>query len=364
MSLETRAKEAALRAKGEAMSVEVPESEDVVRERWARQRTRVGVVSTVVVLIVAVGVVALIASRHDDHSSLATSHPVPRARLEFREVQGELPYTSAQPSTSCENGLLVTPPALRTARADVNLPDRADKHGKHSVCYELGPVLLDGSGITSAQPFDDPSTGWVLNIHFGNDDFLMKVARPEVNKNVAIVVDDVVQSAPVINPGITGRDVTITGNFTEAEATQLAAELNGVQPSDIKVPPAATPTTQPLSPGLQLVGLPPRCDPTHLAGTMNCMPEVALSIDVAATSVRHDKDQGWVVDIKLKTEELARFGNDKPVEVQVDGVGASATRNGNVFTVIGPQAAFPAPMVGPWTQARAQSIAQHIKDGN
>jgi beta-lactam-binding protein with PASTA domain len=35
-----------------------------------------------------------------------------------------------------------------------------------------------------------------------------------------------VLSAPTINQGITGRDVTIAGNFTQAEAEKIAAELS------------------------------------------------------------------------------------------------------------------------------------------
>ena len=37
---------------------------------------------------------------------------------------------------------------------------------------------------------------------------------PYVGKQVAIELDGVVQSAPEINPGITGRDVQITGDFS------------------------------------------------------------------------------------------------------------------------------------------------------
>ena len=44
-------------------------------------------------------------------------------------------------------------------------------------------------------------------------------------KEVAIELDGVVQSAPMIQPGITGRDVQITGQFTEDEAKDLALVL-------------------------------------------------------------------------------------------------------------------------------------------
>jgi preprotein translocase subunit SecD len=52
-----------------------------------------------------------------------------------------------------------------------------------------------------------------------------KVATPYVNKQVAIELDGIVQSAPTINSGITGRDVTISGQFTSKQAHQLALVL-------------------------------------------------------------------------------------------------------------------------------------------
>ena len=66
---------------------------------------------------------------------------------------------------------------------------------------------------------------WEVNVHFKNNDFVQKVAKPYVNKQVAIELDGVVQSAPTINQGITGQDVTISGNFTSKEAHQLALVL-------------------------------------------------------------------------------------------------------------------------------------------
>ncbi len=54
---------------------------------------------------------------------------------------------------------------------------------------------------------------------------MQKVAGPYVNQRVAIELDGVVQSAPTINPGITGRSVQISGAFSKGEATDLARLL-------------------------------------------------------------------------------------------------------------------------------------------
>ena len=90
----------------------------------------------------------------------------------------------------------------------------------------LGPVLMTGKdiGSTSTQ-YDSNSSQWAANVHFKNNDFVTKIAVPYLNKTVAIELDGVVQSAPVINPGITGKDVEITGNFSQGQAKDLALIL-------------------------------------------------------------------------------------------------------------------------------------------
>ena len=93
------------------------------------------------------------------------------------------------------------------------LPARPDDHHRHATSARADAVV-------------DPTTAaWIVNVHFKNNDFVTKVAEPYVNKQVAIELDGVVQSAPTINPGITGQNVTISGNFTSKEAHQLALVL-------------------------------------------------------------------------------------------------------------------------------------------
>ena len=134
--------------------------------------------------------------------------------------------TPTQQTSSCQEGKLVTPRNKDTAaNPQVILPDKPAKNGKHSLCYVLGPTLLTGKNIGKATKFLDPTNGWQVNVTFKNDDFVKKIAGPYVNKNVAIVLDGIVQSAPTINPGITGRNVTISGTFSEKEAGDLALAL-------------------------------------------------------------------------------------------------------------------------------------------
>ncbi|MFM8236433.1 MAG: protein translocase subunit SecD [Actinomycetota bacterium] len=170
---------------------------------------------------------------------------------QFTETTVPTPPTAPTPPTSvptavstCEAGKLVTPRAQATASATVILPD-VDR----TLCYKLGPTLLTGRNVGEAEAFINPSTAeWAVNVTFRNDDFVTKVAQPYVNKDVAIELDDVVLSAPRINPGITGRDVQISGSFTEREARDLALALRyGALPVQFD---SAQQTVQSVSPSL------------------------------------------------------------------------------------------------------------------
>ena len=130
--------------------------------------------------------------------------------------------TTAPPAgqTTCQTLIKSSPPDTDSAKAVV-LPDR-----KHTQCYVLGPAVVTGRSVGSASAtYDSNSSQWVTNVHFKNNDFVNKIAGPYLNKLVAIELDGVVQSAPVINSGITGRDVQISGQFSQGEAKDLALVL-------------------------------------------------------------------------------------------------------------------------------------------
>ncbi|HEV7526738.1 MAG TPA: hypothetical protein VGP92_17355, partial [Acidimicrobiia bacterium] len=148
-----------------------------------------------------------------------------RDSLQFREVLTTTPYpTGTNPGTqnACEPGGHVPPASTATEPAQIALPDR-----KRTACYVLGKVLLTGHDIVTAQAVVNPTTAaWEVNLHFANDNFVTKVAAPYEGRQIAIVVDGVVESAPTINPGITGQDVTISGSFDEATARAIARRLS------------------------------------------------------------------------------------------------------------------------------------------
>ncbi|GIU87966.1 MAG: protein translocase subunit SecD [Acidimicrobiia bacterium] len=113
------------------------------------------------------------------------------------------------------------------ADASVWLAGRdGDGDGEPDGCYLVGPTLLTGRAIADARArYDETTAGWIVDVEFRNDDFATQVAQPNVGRQVAIDLDGVVQSAPVINEGITGRNVVIEGSFSEGEARDLALVL-------------------------------------------------------------------------------------------------------------------------------------------
>jgi preprotein translocase subunit SecD len=183
--------------------------------------------------LVVVAVAACVLSACSSSSKRVVVPPVPppstpstpsnleREALQFREVQGVLPYAGTA-STTCQNGRIVAPAASDVPSADVILADRAKKS-----CYVMGPVLLTGRNVVGAQAVvNDTTAAWEINVHFANDDFVTKVATPETGRQIAIVLDHVVESAPTVNQGITGRDITISGSFDEATARAIAKKLS------------------------------------------------------------------------------------------------------------------------------------------
>ncbi|HUZ62838.1 MAG TPA: protein translocase subunit SecD [Acetobacteraceae bacterium] len=100
-------------------------------------------------------------------------------------------------------------------------------------------VQVDGSTLTNAQAGQDPQTGqWVVNFTFdsvGAREFA-SVTRANVGHPFAIVLDNQVISAPVIREPITGGQGQISGDFTAAQATDLALLLRaGALPAPLKV---------------------------------------------------------------------------------------------------------------------------------
>ncbi len=87
---------------------------------------------------------------------------------------------------------------------------------------------MNGATVTKASPAKDLQ-GIVVNLEFndeGSEQFGKLTSHNNVGRQLAVVLDDIVQSAPVLREAITGGHCQISGNFSWKEASDLAAVLN------------------------------------------------------------------------------------------------------------------------------------------
>jgi preprotein translocase subunit SecD len=204
------------------------------------------------------------------------------AELRFRPVLGALPVPSATTTTtasttttapgettttaapSTESGTSsttttattvipgTTPRDQATAEATVVLPEIDSKTGKPTRLYELGPAKATGKIVKSAtaQPPSGLTGDWSVSVTLTSDGNTLFNelaaacfnATPECpTKAIAIELDNVVKSAPTVQQAQFNGEVSITGQFTEQEARDLALVLRfGALP--VQLEPQSTQT--------------------------------------------------------------------------------------------------------------------------
>jgi len=165
----------------------------------------------------------------------------------------QAPTTTAAPATTVPTTAApgATPPPVpapatgaipTTSRED----DKADqivvlplKEGdKITARYRLGPSELSGKAVKSARAqFDQTGSAWQVDFTLtgsGAKEFDALAAR-NVGKQVAIVLDGVVKSAPTIQQAEFNGRGQISGSFSEKEAKDLALVLRyGSLPVELK----------------------------------------------------------------------------------------------------------------------------------
>ena len=107
--------------------------------------------------------------------------------------------------------------------------------------YLLGPSVIDGKHVSNAiaSPVEAngvPTGQWQIDLTFdktGTTEFATETSQlyqqaqsQQGTGQFAITLDGVVESAPVVQNAITTGSATISGSFTEAQASQLATTLN------------------------------------------------------------------------------------------------------------------------------------------
>ena len=180
-------------------------------------------------------------------TTAAPASPTTAAPATLRPEGAELAQgatTTAPPATTAPTTAAPAPDATATtvpAAATGGIPtstreeDKAEavvvlpikEKGKISGRYRLGPTELTGKAVKSARAQFDQQQGWLVAFTLngkGSTEFDALAAR-NVGKQVAIVLDGVVQSAPTIQQASFGGSGQITGSFTEREAKDLALVL-------------------------------------------------------------------------------------------------------------------------------------------
>lgn len=170
------------------------------------------------------------------------------ARLEQREVTGAIPKMSL-PETDVPGAAAVPGPNPEFEETELTCATEAERLTEAcsyealkdqnvvflsedgSTKFKLGPVRLSGDAISSALAQRDVDGsrggGWFLSFELTADGSktFSELTKQMVGKELAIVVDQSVLSAPTVRGQIVGGG-EITGDFTEDETRDLATALN------------------------------------------------------------------------------------------------------------------------------------------
>jgi preprotein translocase subunit SecD len=143
------------------------------------------------------------------------------ARLEFKLVD-----------------LTADPTQVQAGRAPVGSQVLPMAEGGGRIAVIRRAMVTGDQLIDAQQGFDQTTNEPVVNIRFdgsGGRRFA-RVTQENVGKPFAIILDDVVLSAPNINEPILGGSAQISGNFTVQSANDLAVQLrSGDLPLEFKV---------------------------------------------------------------------------------------------------------------------------------
>lgn len=151
------------------------------------------------------------------------------AQLQFRLVQESKSEADAKKA-----GWVVSTGDQLQSDKEVYL---AYKGPKETTILKLGPTQLTGDAIASAAvsvPEGSPQVDFKLTDQ-GKGTFA-ELTKANEKKQLAIVLDYVVESAPTIESAITEGEGRITGDFTDQEAKDLAIVINtGALPVELKL---------------------------------------------------------------------------------------------------------------------------------
>lgn len=143
------------------------------------------------------------------------------AEIENGRIIVEIPYKPGEKDFNPQKAIdEIGKTALLTFQeVDENLKDEENRY------KPTGKIVLEGKDVKDAFVSSDPETGsLVVSLQLkpeGRQKFADATLRL-MKKPIAIFMDDVLISAPIVNSHITTGEAVITGSFTPEEASNLA----------------------------------------------------------------------------------------------------------------------------------------------
>ena len=154
--------------------------------------------------------------------------PAPRREnydsdIQFVQVQERWREAVAQQANASAD-LVARAAGIEGAIVAPGEEDDADEAGRY---YLLGPALLSGKELETAGLSPDNLGRMGVSLSFNSEGARLfeEATGRLVGKQIAIVLDGVVISAPVVQDRIAGGQAQITGRFTADEASRLAIML-------------------------------------------------------------------------------------------------------------------------------------------
>ncbi len=159
----------------------------------------------------------------------------PQEAIAFIKTAGRLEFKLLNTTGDLQKALAGQVPA----DSEVLYGEDVDESGKVNKRPYLvySQTLLTGDRLKEAKVGIDQFNKPAISISFDNEGAKIfdRVTGDNVGKQLAIVLDGVVYSAPRIQDRISGGNAQITGNFTHDEAAKLAIVLRESLPAPMKI---------------------------------------------------------------------------------------------------------------------------------
>jgi preprotein translocase subunit SecD len=165
--------------------------------------------------------------------------PLPACAAAYQTTEANLDVQPANNAAGFTGGNAAPDPAFTSIASTKPANDLKSKTvilpllGQPGVRYVLGPAQMTGHSVKKATAQQDQVGAWVVNYTLTSTGSPLwdKVAQENFHQLLAIELDGVVQSAPIIQPSQSAFSSfdgqgEISGSFTESSAKTLALAMN------------------------------------------------------------------------------------------------------------------------------------------